>query len=918
LQNVRFSIAYGSDQTPHFDCWTGCETSVDIQPVVNPELVCTLQAPDTIKFDINQYTPSPFAVKLKVDNIGTGTAENVQAYMLQNTRFNIVPPTFLSLGNIPSMGSVDFLSNNGFGLSVNARQTDGYDTIRVVVQADGIPAYTCFYPIYVQRERRPDFQLQCTTSDVIKFDDQLNDYVPNPITIRTVAVNIGDTKADECQLVFVGPPRFMPFDNVSIKNIGTMQVGDTAFLTWQLIPLRRDVGGTESIVFQIQGKGGLGNRVVIAECHVDIFVPPARSAEYCCTVTAPDKITFDAGNGTYQPDPFSYTVTVNNCGLADGMGLTATILLPPGMVLANGQQATIAFPDLPVGITSAPLTWLVRPIARNDDADLPVTVEIKDRFGKTKECSKTIHVPPAPTPGLSVTCDAELKTLVVDKQRGQYVQGTFKVWGVVTNASGRPVNNVYLVVLPQLNDLKVKEDPQRFVAMVLAPSVVTDTISWTVNAVPRSQSGMIEVKFIVSGDGIPSQECSVMIYVPEVGRPKLTCTPAAAGTSYFSVGDTLHFDFNLGDYQGAKSMLGNYTIFTLSPKIDNFTGFAQATSVKATLMLPNGTTLDEGQSAIKYVSPQDILIGNFANVSWNIKPVRQSTGAMRQFTVNYTSDNADLLTCVYDLFIVGAPKVVDLSIPDDPVGSFGEKITVPVYIGQTIGRDVYSYKLNIKYNPDAVRFIDAITTNSLTERGWNGPRTQVFNIPDGSGTTQPNLLRIEDYTTGTPLGTQNTGALVYLMFEAIQGGSGKEFKVLPTDLSFIPKVTVNGQTLVESMNSVDDAQAGDVTLNTKDGHITVSGECIVPLSSTKNSLSQNKPNPFNPTTVIAYELAQETDYTVTVYDQLGREVLTLAKGHAKAGKYSVLFDGKDLSSGIYMYKLETPTYMKVMRMVLER
>jgi len=290
--------------------------------------------------------------------------------------------------------------------------------------------------------------------------------------------------------------------------------------------------------------------------------------------------------------------------------------------------------------------------------------------------------------------------------------------------------------------------------------------------------------------------------------------------------------------------------------------------------------------------------------------------------VNYTSDNADLLSCTYNLFIQGAPKIVDLSMPDDPVGSFGEKITVPIYVGQTIGRDVYAYKLNIKFDPNGVRFIDAITTNALTERGWNGPRTQTFNVPDASGTMLDNVVRVEDYTTGTALGTSSTGALVYLMFEAIEGGTGREFNVLPSDLMFLPSITVNiggtPQTLLSSMNSVDDGKVGDVTLRTKDGHITVSGECILPLSSTKYSLDQNKPNPFNPTTMIEYELADESDYALTVYDQLGREVVTLSKGHAQAGKYSVIFDGKDLASGIYMYKLETPKYTKVMRMVLER
>jgi len=477
------------------------------------------------------------------------------------------------------------------------------------------------------------------------------------------------------------------------------------------------------------------------------------------------------------------------------------------------------------------------------------------------------------------------------------------------------VNNISLVVLPQSNDLKVQGNPQQPIGQLI-PSQSTGRIEWTVNAVPRSQSGFIEVRFIVSGDGIPSQECSVMIYVPEVGRPKLTCMAPPTGTSYFSVGDTLHFDFNQGDYEGTRSTRGAYTVFNFAPKVDNFSGFAQATGVKATLLLPNGVTLDEGESAIKYVSPSDILIGNFSGVSWNIKPLRQDVGTLRVFTVNYSSDNADLLTCTYNLFIQGAPKIVELSLPDDPVGSFGDKITVPVYVGQTIGRDVYSYKLNIRYDPNAVRFIDAITTNSLTERGWNGPRTQTY--PD----VNPDMVRIEDYTTGTPLGTTKTGALVYLLFEAIEGGSGREFNVLPSDLKFISSetVTIKGvpTLLVSSMNSVDDGRAGDVTLKTKDGHITVSGECIVPLSSTKYNLTQNKPNPFNPTTTIEYELADETDFTLTVYDQLGREVLTLAKGHAKAGKYSAIFDGRELSSGIYMYKLETPKFTKVMRMVLER
>jgi len=339
-----------------------------------------------------------------------------------------------------------------------------------------------------------------------------------------------------------------------------------------------------------------------------------------------------------------------------------------------------------VGNTSAPLQWLVRPIARKTAADLTITVQIKDRFGKTKECSKAVNVPPAPDPGLGIVCNTELTALEVDKQRGQYKQSVFYVTAKISNTSGRPVNNVYVVVLPQSNELRVIGDPQRFVALTMIPGAVTDTIRWNVFAVPRSQSGNIEIKFIVSGDGIASQECSQSIYVPEIGRPILNCMTSTSLQQTASMVDTLHFDGTIGDYEGTKSTHGKYNVFTLTTTVDNLAGFAQATGVKATLLPPAGVTLDEGESAVKFVKPQDILIGSNSTVSWNIRPLREPVGQVRRFTIVLTSDNADTKSdCVKDVFIQGAPKIVNLSLPDDPVGSFGDKITVPVLIDETIG-----------------------------------------------------------------------------------------------------------------------------------------------------------------------------------------------------------------------------------------
>ncbi|MBS1494460.1 MAG: T9SS type A sorting domain-containing protein [Bacteroidetes bacterium] len=85
---------------------------------------------------------------------------------------------------------------------------------------------------------------------------------------------------------------------------------------------------------------------------------------------------------------------------------------------------------------------------------------------------------------------------------------------------------------------------------------------------------------------------------------------------------------------------------------------------------------------------------------------------------------------------------------------------------------------------------------------------------------------------------------------------------------------------------------------------------------TDYSLSQNYPNPFNPTTNIRYSIPKDGNVTFKVYDMLGNEIGTYVDGIQQAGTYSVVFDGANLSSGIYYYKLEANGFSETKKMML--
>jgi len=82
------------------------------------------------------------------------------------------------------------------------------------------------------------------------------------------------------------------------------------------------------------------------------------------------------------------------------------------------------------------------------------------------------------------------------------------------------------------------------------------------------------------------------------------------------------------------------------------------------------------------------------------------------------------------------------------------------------------------------------------------------------------------------------------------------------------------------------------------------------------SLEQNYPNPFNPSTTIGYKIPKEEFVLLKVYNELGREIKTLVDKVQPAGNYKVIFNARNLASGIYIYTIKAGSFYQVKKLIL--
>jgi len=84
------------------------------------------------------------------------------------------------------------------------------------------------------------------------------------------------------------------------------------------------------------------------------------------------------------------------------------------------------------------------------------------------------------------------------------------------------------------------------------------------------------------------------------------------------------------------------------------------------------------------------------------------------------------------------------------------------------------------------------------------------------------------------------------------------------------------------------------------------------------SLDQNYPNPFNPSTTIRYGLPNRARVTLAVFNTLGQQVAILQNGEKDSGHHEVKFDGSNLPSGVYFYRIEAGSFVQTCKLILLR
>ena len=193
-----------------------------------------------------------------------------------------------------------------------------------------------------------------------------------------------------------------------------------------------------------------------------------------------------------------------------------------------------------------------------------------------------------------------------------------------------------------------------------------------------------------------------------------------------------------------------------------------------------------------------------------------------------------------------------------------------------------------------------VTGSWLAAAPWNGT----------AGAAEHDIITLTINTSGMPLGTYNGSVTIQC------NDAGRPSVVVPVTL--VVGADCNGNGIADSVD-IHDGTVGDVNGNGVPDVCEWLAAADLPASGAR--LREPAPNPFNPRTVIGFDLARTTNVALSVHDLTGRHVRTLVQGVLDAGSHEAAWDGRDdaglpVPSGVYLCRLVAGSFVEARRMTL--
>jgi hypothetical protein len=263
----------------------------------------------------------------------------------------------------------------------------------------------------------------------------------------------------------------------------------------------------------------------------------------------------------------------------------------------------------------------------------------------------------------------------------------------------------------------------------------------------------------------------------------------------------------------------------------------------------------------------------------------------------------------------------------DQVTAWSKKNNIPVILGE------FGYIDTADYNSRMCAYgtvVDQALSHGVPSFAWDdGGDFPVYNRITG-GFNEIRDILIHTYPQ-SPNGMKISGAVnhaiklqwhnrnteddsIVVERRGVSGSFGVIGGVASTDSVFIDTSTSAGTPyyyrLSVTMKDSAELQSYPIMLNPVATSVRMLNVAV------EFELYDNYPNPFNPGTTIKYELPRASHVSLTVYDILGREVSVLVNDKREAGAYEVKFDGSNLASGIYFYRIQAGSFMQTKQLLL--